>query len=86
MEFKENDLKKLLSNVFNIPQDTVGDDTSIDTVESWDSLKHLELVLSLEEKFNVTFKEEETVEILNYQLIKMILAKHGISFVNELVK
>ena len=86
MEFKEDDLKRVLSNVFNIPQETVGDDTSIDTVESWDSLKHLELVLSLEEKFDVTLKEEETVEILNYQLIKMVLAKHGISLVNEIAK
>mgnify|MGYP001589064615 FL=1 len=78
MEFKEEELKQVLSDVFNISRDSVGEDTSIDTVEMWDSLKHLELVLALEQKFNVTFTHEETTEILNYNLIRMILEKHGV--------
>ena len=81
MEFQEIFLKQLLGNVFGINPNTVGGQTSIDTVESWDSLKHLELVIALEQGFQVTFTEEETVEILNYKLIKMILEKHGIKFI-----
>lgn len=77
---KEEVLKKVLGNVFNIAEDTVNEETSIDTVESWDSLKHLELVLALEAKFNISLTEEETTEILNYNLIKMTLEKHGITF------
>ncbi|GEM_PF-324496 len=87
MEFKEEELKQVLSDVFNIPRDSVGENTSIDTVEMWDSLKHLELVLALEAQFNITFTHEETTEILNYNLIHMILEKHGIKFKeNELDK
>lgn len=78
MEFKEEELRQVLSDVFNIPRDSVGEETSIDTVEKWDSLKHLELVLALEQKFNVTFTYEETTEILNYNLIRMTLEKHGV--------
>ena len=77
MESKEEELKQVLSDVFNIPRDSVGEETSIDTVETWDSLKHLELVLALEAKFNITFTHEETTEILNYNLIRMTLEKHG---------
>ncbi len=80
MEFKEEELKQVLSDVFNIPRDSVGENTSIDTVEMWDSLKHLELVLALEAQFNITFTHEETTEILNYNLIHMILEKHGVKF------
>jgi len=82
MEFRETDLKKVMGNVFGITSDKIGDDTSIDTVATWDSLRHLNLVIALEERFNVTLTEDETVEILNYRLIKMILEKHGIKFVD----
>ena len=80
MGFKEDELRKVLSNVFNISEETVNEETSIDNVGEWDSLKHLELVLALEQKFDVTLTEEETVEILNYPLIKMTLENHGIQF------
>ncbi len=83
MEFKETELKQVLSDVFNIPRDSVSEETSIDTVKTWDSLKHLELVLSLEAKFNLTFTHEETTEILNYNLIRMTLEKHGIKLMED---
>lgn len=81
MVFKEDELRKVLSDVFNISEETVNRETSIDNVETWDSLKHLELVLAIEEKFSLSLLEEETVEILNYCLIKMIIEKHGIKFI-----
>jgi hypothetical protein len=37
-------------------------------------------VLALEESFGVSFTEEETVEILNYELIRIVLAGHGVDF------
>lgn len=83
MKFKEEDLKKVLSNIFGVNSDTVGTTTSIDTVASWDSLKHLNLVIALEERFNITLTEDEVTEILNYQLIKMTLNKHGVEFADE---
>ena len=81
MEFKEEELKQTLSDIFNIPRGSIGEETSIDTVETWDSLKHLELVLALEAKFNITFTHEETTEILNYNLIRMTLEKHGVKLI-----
>lgn len=82
MEFREADLKRVMGNVFGIDPNTVDNSASIDTVESWDSLKHLKLVLALEEWFNITLTEEETVEILNYRLIKMTLERHEIKFID----
>jgi len=36
---------------------------SVDTVEKWDSLQHLNLVLVLEEEFNISFSDQEIKEI-----------------------
>ena len=52
----------------------------MDIVEKWDSLNHLNLVLALEEAFDISFTEEQTIEILNYPLIKMVLQDHGVTF------
>jgi acyl carrier protein len=73
-------LKQVMADVFHIPSDSVSEDTSVDTVEKWDSLTHLNLILALEQAFGVSFSEEETVESLNYPLLKMALEAHGIKF------
>ena len=80
MRVGEDKLKQILADVFDIDAGAVDDTTSVDTVKEWDSLKHLNLVLALEQQFNITFSVEQTVEILNYPLIKAVLGEHGISF------
>ena len=69
----EEKLKKIIGSVFKIDASSVNNETSPDTVENWDSLNHLNLVLALEEGFDVSFTEEQTVEILNFELIKLLL-------------
>ena len=80
MTTTEDKLKNVLADVFKINMQTIDDMTSVDTVEKWDSLSHLNLVLALEEEFNISFTEEQTVEILNYPLIKLVLQEHGVEF------
>ena len=80
LQVNEEKLKQVLADIFNIEVKTVGDTTSVDTVKEWDSLKHLNLILALEQEFSITFTVEQTVEILNYPLIKAILGEHGIKF------
>jgi len=75
-----NKLKKIISTVFELDIASVDDNASVDSIESWDSLSHLKLVLALEQEFNISFSEEQSVEILNLPLIKMTLQEHGINF------
>lgn len=74
------DLKATLSGVLGLPAAEIGESTSIDSVAAWDSLKHLNLVLALEDTFAVSLTEEQSLEIVNYPLIKSVLAEHGIEF------
>jgi acyl carrier protein len=73
-------LKRTLAEVLGVPEASIGEETSMDTVDAWDSLKHLNLVLALEEQFGMSFSEEQSMEILSYPLIKLVLAEHGIAF------
>ena len=76
----ENKLKQVMANVFGVGASVIDENTSVDTLEEWDSLHHLNLVLALESSFDVTLTEEQTVEILNYPLVKAILQEHGVKF------
>lgn len=73
-------LAKVLSDVLAVPADAINEETSVDSVKSWDSFNHMKLVLALESEFGISFTEEQTVEIISYPLIHAILQEHGVQF------
>ena len=50
-------------------------ESSPDTVDGWDSLQHLNLILALEEEFGISLTEDQMVEMLSVGLIVEILAE-----------
>jgi acyl carrier protein len=71
-------VKKTLGLVFGIPTERVPDNASMDNTESWDSIKHMSLILSLEQEFGVKFTEESIGEMLSLPLILAVLKEHGV--------
>ena len=65
----EERIKNVIKAVFEIPIEQIKDDSSPDTIESWDSLKHMNMVVALEEEFQVEFTDDEILEMMNYPLI-----------------
>ena len=66
-------IKNVMSAVFGISNEEINDESSPDTIESWDSLKHMNLVVSLEEEFNVEFTDDNIIELINMKLIMAVL-------------
>ena len=62
----EDRIKNVMSAVFEIPVNQIKDNSSADTIESWDSLKHMNLVVALEEEFDTEFTDDEIIEMMNY--------------------
>jgi len=69
----ENRIKSVMASVFDVEVSEIREDASPDSIVGWDSLKQMSLVLALEEEFNVTFTDAQTVEMLNYKLIRMVV-------------
>ena len=78
MEHINDRIKQVMSLVFEVPLESIGDDASSDSIESWDSLRHLNLIIALEEEFEITIPDEEVGNLVNYKLINLI--------VNDLLK
>ena len=51
----------IVSRVLEMPAHDVNENSSADNIDTWDSLRHMRLILSLEEEFNVRFTENEIV-------------------------
>ena len=60
---------RIVSQVMEVPVELLNGESSPDTVENWDSLRHMNLILALEEEFNINFSDEEIVEMLSVGII-----------------
>lgn len=63
----------IVSSVVRVPKETITEASSSDTVEAWDSLKHINLILALEEAFGVQFDDEIIPELNSVNKILIAL-------------
>ncbi|MDC3013563.1 acyl carrier protein [Candidatus Marinimicrobia bacterium] len=71
-------LIEFIAEVFSVEKNILKLDTMPGDFPEWDSLGHLNLLTSLEEKFNISFDMEETMSIQSINDLKDILSKKGI--------
>jgi acyl carrier protein len=69
----ENLVKQIVADVLDVDPASIGSDFSMDTVEQWDSLRHMTLVLSLEDGLKITIPDEEAANITSWPLIKLVV-------------
>ena len=77
---KEIKIKEIMSVVFGVDVALISDNASPDNIPEWESLSHMNLIVALEEAFDIEFTDDQMVEILNYKLLKSILEEHEITF------
>lgn len=75
-----NDVMKALTEVFrevfDDPEIILTDETTADDIEGWDSLSHINLIVTIETRFNVRFKQKEAISFKNVgELAKSIESK-----------
>ena len=63
----------VMSIVLEVPVEDLNEDSSSDTVGNWDSLRHLNLILALEDEFEITIPNEEVGNMVNYKLIELLV-------------
>jgi acyl carrier protein len=71
-------LRKRLSDVFETDIDKINEESSPDTIEKWDSVHHLYMIMAIEEGFNIKLTDEETMQLVNCRMIELILKEKGI--------
>lgn len=68
-------VQAIASDIFGVPAGKITADSSPETIENWDSMQHLNLVLAIEEKFGVQLAPEEIEEMRSIGVAAAVVEK-----------
>lgn len=72
-------IKTILGDVLGVPPGQIPDSASVESLEAWDSIAHLNFVMSVEQVFGVTLTPEEAVAMTELAACRRILEQKGVS-------
>jgi acyl carrier protein len=71
-------LEEIFASVLSEPISNITDFSSPKNLRSWNSIKHIQLVATLENMFDIKFTNAEIVSLNSFGDIKRILRQKGI--------
>jgi acyl carrier protein len=67
---------EIVARIMGVPVEAVTSESSPETLANWDSLRHMKLILAIEESLDIQFNDEDIVSIKNLQdLLSRLEAK-----------
>ena len=70
-------LREVLAGVLEVPTAEIDAQASAETLEGWDSLRQLELMLALELEYGVRIPADAMLELQSVAAIEEFLTEHG---------
>jgi acyl carrier protein len=58
----ENKVLEIVSNILQVDISSISLDTSMDNTTKWDSLKQMQIVIAIEEEFEVQISDDDLIE------------------------
>jgi acyl carrier protein len=68
-------VREIASDIFGIKAEKITAQSSPQTIDNWDSMQHLNLILAIEEKFAVHFEPEDIEEMNNIGAVAALVEK-----------
>ena len=69
-------LNEILRDIFDDDDITVTPETNSDSIEDWDSLEHINLVVAIEKEFGLKFSMDEVTGMQNVgEMVEIILQR-----------
>lgn len=70
-------VEEVVARVFGVERMAIDERSSPETVEGWDSMGHLTLLLELERSFALSIAVSDAIEMADVASIKAILRTYG---------
>ena len=68
-------IKDILAKTFRVKIDELNESTAIESIDTWDSLTHMELIANLEQELQIEFTGDEIVEMTSLKAIEKIVGE-----------
>jgi acyl carrier protein len=72
-------LRDILADTLEISPEEVTPSLNAESVETWDSFRHLQLMLAIEGEYGVQFDPQQIPELTSVQKIQQGLAARGVA-------
>ncbi len=72
-------LEELFARILREPPEIFSDQASPSTVRSWDSLRHIELVMAAEVQYGIRFETTEVTTIRTLGCMRDMLQQKGVA-------
>ena len=72
-------VEKVFSEVLGVPPTSITDATSPDNTPQWDSMAAMNLVVAIEDEFDVRLSTAEIVAMRNVAIVKKVLTSKGVA-------
>ena len=69
MKEVKDDLDKIFKTIFKEKNLQTIENLSAETYKKWDSISHVNLILSLESKFKINIDEDDALNLMSYSKI-----------------
>ena len=66
-----------IASILHVPESRVTDESTMNSIAQWDSLKHMELIVALERQYHVELTGDEIAEMTSVAAIRAALARHA---------
>ena len=66
-------MKETMAKVFNLEVTAINQDSSPDQIPAWDSLGQMNLIMALEEEFAISFSDQQSIELRNFELTVVVV-------------
>jgi acyl carrier protein len=73
----DEQVKQVMADILAIDANSVDGSTTKDGTASWDSLNHINLIVALEQEFNVSFEVSEIESMMSFSdILETLERKH----------
>lgn len=57
----DKQLQEILATILELDTELITEDSSVETLESWDSMRHMQIIVAVEETFGIQLSADEIV-------------------------
>ena len=70
-----DELRTLAADVLRVPRSQIGNDSTPQQIENWDSIEHVNLLMAIEQQFGVEFDPDEMAQMESIGKIGELLSR-----------
>ena len=65
----EHKIKAIMAKLFKIDMGDINEETTADDIDQWNSLGHVDLLVNLQNEFEIEFTDSQLVEMQSYKTV-----------------